>query len=263
SPAVRGAPELWESAIGDSLEALADEDDATAEVTLGFAFPFGDFSYTTVHVGTNGCMQLGTLGADGSLSYSLWNHLEEFFEDDDGDGDPEPVLCPFGSDFDLRGSGSIHFNDRGDHAVFTWREDTPYDNDGDYATFQALLHADGRIVYSWNGIFDGTGESPLVSLSQGIVVGFSQSTGAVEAPETNPFDLDASFEAGLDIYQRWCFDTADTCGTGGVDLGWAGATNDAFHLDNRSVLFTPLPGGGFAVQPFAGIFSGGFETPLP
>jgi hypothetical protein len=240
-------PALWEADFGAVVAELTAQDDAETPVTLSFPFPFVAVDYTTVYVGTNGCLQLGGLGADDDIDYDLYWYFEEFYADDDGIGDPEPVICPLNADFDLSSTGTIHFNDFGDRAVFTWNEVGTNDAELHRSSFQAQLFADGTIVFGYNGILDGPGESTQSSLGTGIVVGISRSLGDFPTPELDPFDLNGgSFVAGDTIYQRWCGSAADSCGESGVDLGWAGQHNAAFDLDQHALVFTPV-GAGFAV----------------
>src|SRR5690606_20230923 len=70
APTSSAAPTTWEPDFGPEIEELTGLDDATEAVSLSsFAFPFEGHDYTTIHVGTNGCVQLGALGYDGDIDY--------------------------------------------------------------------------------------------------------------------------------------------------------------------------------------------------
>ena len=59
-----GEPPIWESNFGPAIGTLTDCDDGADSVTLSFPFPFDGTNYTTVFVGVNGDVQLGSLGND-------------------------------------------------------------------------------------------------------------------------------------------------------------------------------------------------------
>ena len=262
SPAA-ATPPLWETDYGvlvppadpndpNSLDGLAGDDDAESEVTLGFSFPFEGVGYTTLFVGTNGCIQVGSLGFDGEIDYDHWEYFEEFYDDDDGIGDPEPVICPFNSDLDNSTDGLVWIHDFGDRAVFTWDEVGTNFNERHHLTFQAQLLADGTIVFGYNGILDGDGESVRASseggsLDEGIVIGITLSDGTHPSPAID-FDLNGEpFVAGDTIFERWCYDRPNGCGENEIDLGYSGSANASWDLENQNVVFSPRVGGGFAV----------------
>ena len=152
-------PPIWEPSFGAELVALTTEDDATTSVALSFNFPYEGTDYTTVYVGTNGCVQLGSLGDDSDIDYDHWQYFEEFIDDS------APELCPLNTDLDLSTTGTIHFNDFGDHAVITWNEVGTNNEETHLSSFQLQLWNTGRIVFGYNGILDGAGEDLLASLA--------------------------------------------------------------------------------------------------
>lgn len=252
APTVRAAaPPIWDAAFGPELTELTGEDDAVESVDLPFSFPFEGIDYTTVWVGTDGCLQLETLGLDGAIGYDLWASFQALYADDDGIGRPEPVICPFNTDLDLSERGTVHFEKRKNRVTFTWNEVGTREEPAHLSTFQVQLRADGTIVFGYDGVLDDEGESPLGSLSEGIVVGISLGDRTFPKPEENPFDLGSGLlaRAGDTAYERWCRDEADTCGeTGRPGEDYAGPTNAAFDLDQKNVVFNPAPGGGFVVR---------------
>lgn len=242
-------PAIWESDFGPALADLTGEDDGTTSVVLSFIFPYDGVGFTTVWVGTNGCVQLGTLGTDENIDYDHWSYFEEFV--DDG-GAPE--LCAFNADLNLEETGTIHFHDFGDRAVFTWNEVGTYQSPDVPLSFQIQMEASGRVVFGYNGMFDGVDEDPLDDLDTGIVVGITSSDGV----NPGPSDLTNSpFPAGGTTYQAWCYDEANSCGYSSTEMKLAkvdgvkppaapqggpsipGPTNSSFDLDQSNVIFEP------------------------
>lgn len=245
---VLAQPPIWESNFGPAIASLTGGDDETDSVVLSFPFPYDGVPYTTVFVGTNGCIQLGSLGTDNDIDYDHWSYFEEFYDD------AAPEICPMNTDFDLETSGTIHFNDFGNRAVFTWNEIGTHENLDALASFQIQLEQSGRIVFGYNGILDGPGEDLLNDLGEGIVVGITSSNGF----DPGPTDLTGGpFTAGGTTYGRWCYDVADSCSTlgqGGGDrvrsskvkpaggslvegINLPGPINTAFNLDQTNVIF--------------------------
>jgi hypothetical protein len=241
-------PPIWESNFGPAIASLTGTDDFTDSVNLSFAFPYDNSTYTTVYVGTNGCIQLGGLGTDGDIDYDLWTAFEEFYND------AAPEICPINTDWDLTTNGTIHFNDFGNRAVFTWNEVGTNANNTALASFQIQIEQSGRIVFGYNGILDGAGEDLIDDMDEGFVVGITSSNGV----DPGPTDLTGGpFTAGGTTYARWCYDVADSCGEGGggglvkgapkvklprppgrVPQGTLpGPINTAFNLDQTNVIF--------------------------
>ncbi len=258
-------PPIWESNYGAEITSLTGEDDETDSVTLSFPFPYDAVNYTTVFVGTNGCIQLGSLGTDNNIDYDHWSYFEEFYDD------AAPEICPINSDWALDSNGTVHFNDFGNRAVFTWNEVGTATNLDALSTFQVQIEASGRIVFGYNGILDGAGEDLIDDMGEGFVVGITSSDGV----DPGPTDLSGGpFQPGGTIYERWCYDVADSCGEGGTDTkqpgspkvprapgrvpsgaSLSGPINTAFDLDQTNVIF-----GAAAVVPSAPPTS---TTPAP
>lgn len=220
------APLSWEPDFGAVLDDLTGEDDSETSVALSFPFPFQGTSYTTVFVGTNGGIQLGDLGDDNEIDYDLWEYLDEFY--DDGGS---PILLPFNTDLDLGTTGTIHFKDFGNRAVFTWNEVGTNEEEEHLLSFQIQLFADGRIYFSYNGILDGIGEDLVDSLDEGILVGISGSTG------TDPGPVDLSTPSSTitnTLYEVWKYEDAPE--------------NSLFDLDGETLVFSPKVGGGFTTS---------------
>jgi hypothetical protein len=222
------APPIWESDFGAELTDLTGEDDEETDVTLSFPFPFEGTNYTMVYVGTNGGLQLGDLGDDDEIDYDAWESLDEFY--DDGG---EPTIFPFNTDLDLETTGTIHFRDLGDRAVFTWNEVGSNEEEEHLATFQVQLLANGTIIFAYNGLFDDPGENLLDSLNEGIVVGISESTG--NDPGTSDLSAAPFSTTENTVYEVWFYDEDDP-------------ENSEFDLDMKNLIFTPMADGGFTVE---------------
>ncbi len=243
--ALASTPPIWESNFGAEITALTGEDDDEDSVSLSFSFPFDGSTYTTIWVGTNGGLQLGSRGDDSEIDYDHWQYMDEFLSDS------VPSIAGLNTDLDLSTTGTIHFNDFGDRAVFTWNEVGTDENETALITFQIQLFDSGKIILGYNGVLDGPSEDLLDDLGEGIVLGI---TAGNEAAGTEPGPTDLSETAtsfivnSTEIYDRWCYDTADSCGYDGSDKGWPGPINTAFDLDKKNVVFTPSSESGYDVS---------------
>lgn len=217
------APLGWEPDFGAELPALTGHDDSETSVVLSFPFPFAGTTYTTVFVGNNGELQLGTLGPDNNIDYDHWEDLGDFLNDGGF-----PVLAAFNCDLDLSSMGTVHFKDFGNRAVFTWNEIGTNRAELHLLTFQIQLFPNGVIYFSYNGILDGEGEDLVTSLDEGILVGISGSTGT----DPGGVDLSGPTDTNTDtIYEIWNY-TNDP-------------SNALFDLDQETLVFAPKTGGGF------------------
>ncbi len=238
-------PPIWETDFGSEITGLTGDDDDEESVSLSFSFPFDGVDYSTVWVGTNGGVQLGSRGDSGDIDYDFWSSMQLFVSDN------APSIGGFFSDLDLSTTGTIHFNDFGDRAVFTWNEVGTDENEEALLTFQIQLFADGTIILGYNGIMDDPSEDLLDDLGEGIVVGISAGRQA-SGTELGPTDLSTAqppFNVNsTEIYDRWCYDEADSCGYNSSDNGWPGPINTAFDLDQTNVVFTPTGEGSYLVS---------------
>ena len=216
-------PLAWEADFGTEIAALTGNDDSETSVVLSFPFPFAGTTYTTVFVGNNGDLQLGTLGTDNNIDYDHWEDLGKFFNDGGF-----PVLAAFNCDLDLSTTGTVHFKDFGNRAVVTWNEVGTNEEEEHLLTFQIQLFPNGTIYFSYNGILDDTGEDLVTSLDEGILVGISGSTNV----DPGVVDLSLPTETLTNtIYEAWNYTSAPT--------------NALFDLDQQTLVFAPKTGGGF------------------
>jgi hypothetical protein len=224
-------PPIWESTFGVELPALTGEDDAFQTVGISFPFPFAGETYTFFSVSTNGGIALGT---DLFVDYDAWksaNFGDEFLSYG------VPVLSPLQTDLDLASMGTVYAADFGDRAVFTWYQVGSETNELAPFTFQAQIHANGDIVFGYNGIPDDL----IADLGPGIVIGVTTGDGP-----TDPGALDLSsnvpFAAGTTAYEVWCCNHPELCHVPG------GQRNSAFDLDQRNIVFTANGSSGFDVK---------------
>ena len=89
-----------------------------------------------------------------------------------------------------------------------------------------------------------------MDIDSGIIVGITPSDlmwdGQPFVPgDPGPNDLSAEkvFYDRATIYERWCYQEADTCGTDEEEGNLPGPPNDQFDLDFLSICFLPLEGG--------------------
>ena len=245
-------PPLWENDLGDQLPTVSDCDDCEEAIVLPFQFPFNGSVFDMAYVGSNGCIQLGGLGLDDEIDYDHWYYMEDFLADSDPDN---PEICPFNTDLSPEKNviSNIFYHSSPMHAVITWDRVASINDADALATFQILLYQDGRIVFNYNGILDGPGDDIIEDLENGIVVGVTPSDLSWDDQpfvpgDPGPVNLNQGpFNFGPTVYERWCYDTANSCGTDGEDTGLPGPINTAFDLDQWSVCFAPV-GRGFSVS---------------
>ena len=206
------APPGWEFGLGPELEDLTEADDAAEEVTLSFQFPYAGSSYDTLHVGTNGGVGLGGLG-----------EADDYPSGDEFQDTDSPMVAPFWSDMSLEQIGRVRFNDFGDRAVITWVGVGSYQADTLPFTFQLQLMADGKILFSYNGIPGVAADLIDVDVHVGLT------EGELPGPPAEVNYTDAPF---------FCLDTV-------LELFEVDTT---FDLDGLTVAFTPQPGGGYLVE---------------
>jgi len=237
-----------------SLQTLTGEDDEVEAIALPFLFPFNGSTFDMAYVGTNGCIQLGGLGKDDDIDFENWEYMEEFLSDSDPDN---PVICPFNTDLDLIEIGTIHYNNARDPLIITWDGVGSNESSEIPSTFQILLYEDGRIVHNYNGMI--VGGDFLNDLNEGIVAGVTPSDlpfddiNDIIPGDPGPVDLNQGpFDFGPTVYERWCFDVANSCGVNGTDTGLPGPINTAFDLDFWSICFEPIEDGFSVTSGFEG-----------
>jgi len=208
-------PAIWEVQYGPALDGFDDTDDGAEKVTLAFPFPYGGKTYTDVYVGTNGAVALGGLGE--ANDYPSGN---EFL------ATTAPMLAPFWSDMSLEGRGSIHLRDLADRAVITWNAIGSYENPTVPFTFQMQLHADGKIVFAYNGIPPITSENISPGVHAGLTPG---SLGTMPPGAEVDYTSEAPFASGITVLEVFPVD--------GI-----------FDLDSQTIVFDPIGASGYEVS---------------
>ncbi len=235
SASVFSSPLIWEHRFGNELPLITGTDDEHETVNLSFSFPFPDgnniVQHTTVLVGNNGCVKLGSLGNVLAIGYEHYLYFNQFIASD------APSIC-FNADFDNSVNGTVHFNDLGYKAIFTWNEVASHAYDNSLSSFQIQLFATGVIYISFNGIVDGPGENLHDNQESGLVVGITPGnlTPSVDQPRS---DMSNYFhQANSTLFERWCWD-ANVCGFDGQNDGLPGPNNLEFDLDFSTLTFHP------------------------
>jgi hypothetical protein len=125
---------------------------------LGFPFEFYGTEHTTVRICANGWLSFT------SVATSLTN------EEIPCDAEPNDLIAPFWDDLDPSSGGNIYYYSDGANGRFIaqWDHVPRYSSTPDTAsyTFQAVLYADGRIVYQYNSL-TGPVESCTVGTEDG------------------------------------------------------------------------------------------------
>jgi hypothetical protein len=120
----------------------SDDDANYGPIDLGFSFGFYGTQYTTVQICTNGWMSFSSTAA----AYTN--------QQIPGSDDPNNLIAPFWDDLDPTSGGTIYYHrdQANDRFIVQWDEVRHYDDPPDTGTytFQAVLHADGRILYQYN-----------------------------------------------------------------------------------------------------------------
>ena len=213
----------FETALGTRAATC---DDCSVAFALPFPFPFFNQTYTTVFVNNNG--------------HLTFNFGEGDFTETIGEFPRQPRISPFWDDLIVTlccgepANAGFYVNDQlPGRFVVTWLHQQEYCCVGD-STIQAILFADGRIQFAYNGItsldaivgITPGGAAPLLQVDYATALSFS-TTGLTTILEqfTTPSPNG----------------TTDASGTG------QGAEN-RFNLDRGFIIFTPNASGGYDVR---------------
>ncbi|HET9251537.1 MAG TPA: DUF4350 domain-containing protein, partial [Candidatus Eisenbacteria bacterium] len=130
--------------------AITGDDGISTFVPIGFLFPFYDNLYAHVRVSTNGFLSFSS----GSAEYT-----NQFLPSPTA---PENMVAPFWDDLAFTAASTAHAWSDGHRFIVQWSNVSRFGGGGPY-TFQAILHAEGTIVYQY--LFVG---SPSASATVGI-----------------------------------------------------------------------------------------------
>lgn len=187
-------------------------DDANVAITLPFAFPFYDQTYTSAFVNSDGNLTFGS-GESASTDRSVGRML----------GGP-PRIAPLFADFDPSAGGSVTTQADADVFRVTWTN-VPQFGESDQNTFQVALFRDGRIQFSYAAL--GTGIEGVAGIAPGqnrggfTPVDLANAAGAVSGGalaegfrDQNELDLVAAarrfYATHRDDYQQLVFFTSQT-----------------------------------------------------
>ncbi|MGL1900896.1 MAG: M4 family metallopeptidase, partial [Fibrobacterales bacterium] len=204
------------STTGSVLSNVSGCDDCYQEQGLSFEFPFYGNDFNSVFVSSNGFLTFGTGSAQIS-NYALPSVSA-----------PANLIDLFHDDLDPRDGGTIYYQDFGTHAIIEFNDVDPYSGSGSY-TFQAVLHANGKVVLYYNDLV-GTTTGNTVGIQNG-----TQDDGLTVAYNTSYLknQLAVEFKAGVE----W------------VSLGATSGTVAPGATANVPVLFS-------AVDAIGGVYAG-------
>jgi hypothetical protein len=215
----------FEAALG---RLVATCDDCSVAFALPFPFPFFHQTYTTVFVNNNGHL---------TFSFDEGDYTETI-----GEFTWQPRISAFWDDLIVRlccgqpapANAGLYVNDQfPDRFVVTWFHQQEYCCVGD-STIQAILFADGRIQFAYNGV---TALDAIVGITPG---------GAAPVLQVDyATDLSFSTTGPTTILEQ--FTTPFPNGTTDRSGSGLGAEN-RFNLDRRLVIFTPNASGGYDVR---------------
>ncbi len=138
-----GGPEFaWDSRAEDQGEPVAGmgDDTISAEIPIGFTFPFFDNQFTTFRVSSNGFLTF-------TGSQAPFRNLPLPSEEAPGN-----LVAPFWDDLTLTSQGTIYtWSNNIDTLVVSWVDVLRFGGAESY-TFQAILHANGEIVFQYQAL---------------------------------------------------------------------------------------------------------------
>lgn len=148
-----GVTFAWEDITATGIDVTMRADDRNSGLRpLPFPFPYRGADYTRIARCTNGWVSLVDGGADSYDNLLL----------PEG-GPPRGTIAAFWDDFNLENAGEMFIQDLGDRYVVTWQAIPFFRDETQTATFQVILHADGRIVVQLLAI-TGTLDSATIGI---------------------------------------------------------------------------------------------------
>jgi hypothetical protein len=137
-----GGPAYAFEDISETGTAISLGDDDNLQVPLPFSFPFYDELYDEVAIVSNGFLDFGSA----STAYSNAPIPSS--------GDPNGLLAVFWDDLNPSDGGSIYYADMEDGRFIVQWDGVPFYNTSSSLTFQAVLYADGRVLYQYEDLGD-------------------------------------------------------------------------------------------------------------
>ncbi len=224
------------SEVGSPIPGLSGTWDGNAMVDLPFDFPFYDGEYSEARVSVNGWIHFGSFSGLGFTNREI-----------PSTSDPTNFLAVLWDDLDMRQAGSVYsyHDEQANRFIVQWDGAPKSGSSGTVYTFQAMLYANGTIVYQYDSITgnnaantvgienqDGT-DGLQVAFNTGYVeselavrfatapdwISLNQADGVVAPGES--LEIEATFDpAGLSegIYTHVFSIGTNVYGGGGLDL---------------------------------------------
>ncbi|MBS1252601.1 MAG: Bacillopeptidase F [Anaerolineales bacterium] len=139
SDAEGGPAFAWDSRAEEQGQPVAGmgDDTTSEEIPIGFALPFFDGEFTSFRVSSNGFLSFTSTDAPFS---------NDPLPSEDAPGN---LVAPFWDDLTLTSQGTVYaWTNNTDTLVVSW-VDVPHFGGSEGYTFQAILHADGDIVFQY------------------------------------------------------------------------------------------------------------------
>ncbi len=161
------------------------DDDITAEIPLGFTFPYGNANYTSVRIMTNGRLQFNNTWCD----YGAWATTPRTYPLGYPNKSVERTMRVYGADLDPSVGGRVTWEQGGSspnrYFAVTWERVPEYDYKDSAFTMQIVLYENGSFLYQYG---------PMVNTSGGIAqVGWQVNTGDYDTiPVKDPAALEKS-----------------------------------------------------------------------
>lgn len=153
------------SSVGTRIN-IEGDDAISGFVPIGFLFPFYDNLYAYVRVTTNGYLTFSASTSD-YTNQTLPNASA-----------PENMVAPFWDDLAFSGNSAAYAWTDGQRFIVQWTNVFHFTGGGPY-TFQAILHADGTIVYQYFTIGFPTSSATVgiqnASRNDGLTIVFNNS----------------------------------------------------------------------------------------
>ena len=268
----------FETALGTNL-ALTDDSVSTPQ-SLGFNFPFGGVTHTSIVVSSNGFIWLD---ATASNSRCCGGSSPLLLSD-------APSICPFWTDLVPSLASGVFFNTltNPNRAVVTWDQTTEYGQPTSNAmTIQCQLFDDGRILFYFDGGARVRGHTLLVGMSPGrsapdpgasdlsTLPFLAASDSIYETFSASSFDLTGSSIEFLPAAPtQYLVLARPQCQSASIARFGEGCPNPqavyelfspgAIDLSNQAIAMTPATAGGYDLTACTqNCFDQNFSNPIP
>ena len=134
----------WVEINGTGTNAGSGDDSNWGPFDLGFVFNYYGNEYSDIRVCTNGWL---------SFTSSATNYSNDLIPTSE---QPNALLAPFWDDFNPNDGGAIYYKQDGDRFIVEF-DGVPHYGGGSAETFQAIINADGTILYQYKTVSDGSG----------------------------------------------------------------------------------------------------------